>query len=216
MGSAQVTLFGAEYSVYTRIARLALEEKGVPYAFEAVDIFAADGPPDGYLERHPFARIPAFEQDGFQLYEAGAITRYVDEAFPGPALQPDAPKQRARMSQIMSILDSYGFRALVWDVFFERVRAPQTGRESDEAKIEAGLEMSGACLAALDGIRGDRSWLASPEVSLADCHAYPMFTLFRLAPEGLSLLEEYPGLVDWYLCFGERASAQATRHPLET
>ena len=95
-------------------------------------------------------------------------------------------------------------------------RAPQTGRESDEAKIEAGLEMSGACLAALDGIRGDSPWLASPEVSLADCHAYPMLTLFRLAPEGLSLLEEYPGLVDWYLRFGERASAQATRHPLET
>ena len=216
MSEGTVTLFGAEYSVYTRIVRLVLEEKGVPYAFEAVDIFAQDGPPDGYLDRHPFARIPAFEHDGFKLYEAGAITRYVDEAFPGPVLQPDGTEPRARMSQIMSILDAYGFKSLVWDVFFERVRAPQVGRDSDEAKIEAGLEMSGACLAALDGIKGDESWLVGPEVSLADAHAYPMFTLFRLAPEGLSLLEEYPALVDWYLRFGERASAKATRHPLES
>ena len=95
MPETEPTLFGAEYSVYTRIARLALEEKGGPYAFEPIDIFARDGPPDGYLERHPFARIPAFEHAGFQLYEAGAITRYVDEAFSGPALQPSGLKPRA-------------------------------------------------------------------------------------------------------------------------
>ena len=33
--AGEVTLFGAAYSVYVRIARLALEEKGVPYRLEA-------------------------------------------------------------------------------------------------------------------------------------------------------------------------------------
>ncbi len=215
MPGSTVTLYGAHYSVYTRIVRLALGEKGVAYDFEPIDIFAKEGPPDDYLVRHPFARIPAFEHDGFKLYEAGAITRYIDEAFAGPALQPGSPQPRARMSQIMSILDSYGFRSLVWDVFFERVRSPQVGRVCDEAKIGAGLEMSGSCLSAISEIRGEGSWLVGDDVSLADLYAYPMITLFRLAPEGLSLLEEYPALVDWYGRFGERASAGATRHPLE-
>jgi hypothetical protein len=60
MQEQTITLYGAEYSVYTRIARLALKEKGVDYSFEQVDIFAEGGPPEGYLKRHPFNRIPAF------------------------------------------------------------------------------------------------------------------------------------------------------------
>src|SRR5215468_9647910 len=124
------TLFGAAYSVYVRAARLALAEKGVPYRLVEVDIFAADGPPPDYLERHPFMRIPAFEHDGFRLYESGAITRYVDDAFAGPSLMPPTPRARARANQIISILDNYGYRPMVWDIFVERVRAPAQGRSA--------------------------------------------------------------------------------------
>ncbi len=91
-----VTVFGAAYSVYVRIVRLALEEKGVPYRLEEVDIFAEGGPPEDYLQRHPFGRIPAFEHDGFRLFESGAIGRYVDEAFDGPPLMPDGAGAGAR------------------------------------------------------------------------------------------------------------------------
>jgi glutathione S-transferase len=85
---AAPTVYGADYSVYIRTVRLALEEKGVDYRHEAVDIFADDGPPTGYEQRHPFLKIPAFEHNGFRLYEAAAIMRYVDEVFDGPALMP--------------------------------------------------------------------------------------------------------------------------------
>ena len=95
--TGDVIVFGAAYSVYVRIVRLALEEKGVPYRLEEIDIFAEGGPPADYLARHPFARIPAFEHEGFCLFEAAAITRYVDEAFDGPALMPQDAKMRARV-----------------------------------------------------------------------------------------------------------------------
>ena len=52
--------------------------------------------PPGIFEHHPFGRIPAFEHDGFRLYETGAIARYVDEAFEGPALQPKDPRAATR------------------------------------------------------------------------------------------------------------------------
>ena len=39
-------LYGADYSVYVRIARLALYEKGVGYDLVPVDIFASGGPSD--------------------------------------------------------------------------------------------------------------------------------------------------------------------------
>ena len=97
MKDSKVILYGALYSVYVRIARLALEEKGVAYQLSEVDIFAEGGPPPGHLARQPFGRIPAFEHDGFELYETGAIARYVDEAFEGPALQPTEPRARAHL-----------------------------------------------------------------------------------------------------------------------
>jgi glutathione S-transferase len=93
--SSAINLYGLERSVYTRIARLALEEKGAPYTLHEVEIFGAEGVPPDHLVRHPFGRIPALEHGDFWLYETAAITRYVDEAFPGPGLQPQEAMTRA-------------------------------------------------------------------------------------------------------------------------
>jgi len=115
------TVYGMPYSVYVRAVRLTLAEKGVPYRLVEVDVFAPGGPPQEHLARHPFGRMPAFEHGAVKLYESGAIERYVDEAFDGPRLQPDGPAARARMNQATSVLDSYAYRTLVWDIFVERV-----------------------------------------------------------------------------------------------
>src|SRR3954447_22213822 len=117
-------VYGAAFSVYVQIVRLALVEKKVEYEHVPVDVFAAGGPPAWYLELHPFRRMPAFEHDGFRLYETAAITRYVDEAFDGPALQPADVSQRATMTQILGLLDAYGYRPMVWDVYVERIDRP--------------------------------------------------------------------------------------------
>jgi glutathione S-transferase len=208
-------VFGAAYSVYVRSVRLALEEKGVTYRLEEVDVFAPGGPPSGYLERHPFGRIPAFEHEGFRLYESGAIGRYVDEAFPGPALQPAEPKPRARMNQILGILDNYAYRTLVWDIFVERVRAPAQGRSPDERKIAAALPMADTCLDALAGLMGQRPYLVGHAPTLADLHATPMLAYFRLAPEGAALLKRHAGLEAWWRRMAERSSFAAACPPID-
>jgi glutathione S-transferase len=209
-------LFGAAYSVYVRAARLALEEKRVPYRLVEVDIFAPDGPPAEYLERHPFKRIPAFEHDGFRLYEAGAITRYVDEAFAGPPLMPGPPRARARANQMISVIDSYGYRPLIWDIFVERVRAPAHGRDADEAKIAATVPKAETCLRALQELADPNGpYLTGSEVCLADLHAAPQFAYFALAKEGADLLAAHPRLGRWWQVMRDRPSMAATRSPLE-
>lgn len=196
-----VTVFGAAYSVYVRIVRLTLEEKGVPYRLEEVDIFAEGGPPAEHRARHPFGRIPAFEHDGFRLFETAAIARYIDEAFDGPALMPRTPQARARVNQITGQLDSYGYRALVWDVFVERVRAPQEGRASDAAKIAVGLETAETVLATLDDLVNDTGggpYLVGAALMLADLHAAPIVGYFRQAPVGAALLARHPQMARWW------------------
>lgn len=213
---AEPLLFGAAYSVYVRIVRLVLAEKGVAHRLVEIDIFAPDGPPPDYLaERHPFGRIPAFEHDSFRLYETGAIARYVDEAFAGPALQPSEPRARARMNQIIGLLDNYAYRTLVWDIFVESVRAPAQGRQADAARIAAALPKAATCLAALADLMGEEPFLAGPALTLADLHAAPMLIYFRMAKEGAALLRQAPSLAAWLARMDERASIRATRSPME-
>jgi glutathione S-transferase len=205
--------FGAPYSVYVRAVRLALEEKGVRYELVPVDIFAAGGAPPEHKARHPFRKIPAFEHAGFRLYEAGAITRYIDEAFAGPPLQPQDPRGRARMNQIISILDSYAYWTLVWDIYVERISRPETGGAADEQKIAGALPKAEVCLAALSDLIGESPWLAGSSISLADLHAAPMFALFRLAPEGAHLLGRETRLIRWWERVSTRQSFLRTQVP---
>lgn len=212
---AEPIVFGAAYSVYVRIVRLTLAEKAVPYRLVDIDVFAPDGPPRAYRDRHPFGRIPAFEHDGFRLYETGAIARYVDEAFPGPKLQPSSARERARMNQIIAVLDNYAYRTLVWDIFVERVRAPAQGNQADEARIAAALPAATTCLDALVELMADGAWLAGPNLTLADLHAAPMLIYFRMAEEGGEMLRARPVLDAWLGRVERRAGIAATRSPLE-
>lgn len=191
-------LLGAGYSAYVRIARLALAEKQLAYEHVPVDVFAAGGPPAWYLEHQPFGKIPAFEHDGLRLYETAAITRYVDEAFPGPALQPADVRRRATMTQIVSMLDSYGYRPMVWDVYVERIDRPREGKTPDEARIASGLAKSRACLAALAGLKAPGDWLLGEQLTLADLHAAPIFAYFAKAPEGDAAIAEFATLAEWW------------------
>src|SRR6185437_15690415 len=137
-----LALHGYRYSVYVRIARLVLAEKGVAYDRVEVNPFAPDMPAS-YLALHPFGRVPALVHDGFALYETAAITRYVDRAFPGPALQPAEAKALARMRR---------------------------GEPVDEAEVGKGLAASVKVLAALEELASKEAFLTGPALSLADLH----------------------------------------------
>lgn len=206
-----VTLYGAPYSVYTRSARLALIEKGVDYTLEMVDVHGPSGMPPEHLQRQPFGKIPAFEHDGFALFETGAILRYVDEAFPGPALQPRDVKRRARMNQAISVCDSYLYPHGVWGIFVERVSKAKRGEAADEQKVAASLPKSAACHAVLAEILGDQAYLCGDALSLADLHAAPMLACVSMTEEGRGMMAAHPKLAAWWQRMGARESLRQTR-----
>jgi glutathione S-transferase len=200
-------LYGADYSVYVRIARMALEEKGVDYELVPLDIFAAGGIPDWYLERHPFGRIPAFDHDGFRLFETSAIARYVDEAFDGPPLQPADARGRARMGQIAGMLDAYSYRAMVWDVAVERLEKTQP----DEALIAGGLRQAETVLKVLTSLKPKGPWLLGDQLTLADLHAAPIIGYFIKAADGADMLARFAEIRDWYGRISARRSFAKTQ-----
>lgn len=209
MAPMPLVLHGYRYSVYVRIARLVLAEKGIAYDQAEIDPFAADISAD-YLALHPFGRVPTLVHDKFALYETGAITRYVDRAFAGPALQPGEPHALARMDQIISIVDAYAYWPLVRQVFSHRVFRAAAGRPVDESEVAQGLAAAAKVLAALDTLASSEAFLTGPAVSLADFHLGAMIAYFAAAPEGAALLGRYPRLSGWWYRLGQRPSFPAT------
>jgi glutathione S-transferase len=208
-------LYGLSRSVYTRIARLALEEKGVGYGFEEVEIFGPAGAPAEHLARQPFGRIPAFAHDGFVLYETSAITRYVDESFVGTNLQPQDARARARMNQVIGIVDAYAYRPMIWGVFVPRVVAPQEGIATDEALVTESLIKAATCCRALAEILGSKRWFTGDELTLADLHALPILLYFSMTREGSDTLAAQPRLRAWLDYAAARPSVQRTRGKFE-
>jgi glutathione S-transferase len=161
------------------------------------------------VARNPFGTVPAFEHDGFQLYETSPILRYVDQVFPGAALTPEDPKQRARMNQIISIIDYHGYASLIGHIVVQRLFVALLANGTDEAVVAAGIPRAALCLQELERLKGSAPFLAGDRVSLADLYVLPIIFYLRLTPEK-ALLAPHRGLDAWWNAMAERASVQAT------
>lgn len=204
-------LYGPAYSTYVRSARLALEEKGVDYELVEFDFLGVPMPAE-QVQRQPFSKVPAFEHDGFSLFEVAAINRYVDEVFDGPSLQPADNRQRARMNQIISIVDSYTYPCMLGQLVIQRLVMPMLGNQADEEVISAALPQVEKCAGVISELRGNHTYLVcDDQVTLADLQLIPIYDYFRNTPESGPILEKHPGLAAWWETVGSRESVQKTQ-----
>lgn len=203
-------VYGPSFSTYARTVRLVLEEKGVPYDLKPVNIMTGEGQAAEHVGRQPFGKVPAFEHDGFSLYETSAVVRYIERVFPDKPLQPSDPRQAARMDQIMGIVDSYAYGAILGKLVWQRLVVPMQGGEADEGVIQNSMRMVHLTLSEFERLKGANEFLAGPDISLADCYLAPIFAYLAMTPDAASLAQAYPGLVRWWDTVKERPSMQRT------
>jgi glutathione S-transferase len=191
----QPILYGFPRSTYVNVARLALLAKGVEFQFHdtETEMYTA-----AHQVRHPFGRVPALQHGDFWLYETSAIALYVDEAFPGPPLQPADTRRRALGRQWMSNLSAYYYPYMVYHLVHERLVFADLGITADEAvvaealpKIERGLQVLE------DRLRGS-PFLADDVPTLADYFFIPTLTALGFTPEGQALLLRFPAVSTWF------------------
>jgi glutathione S-transferase len=199
---------GIPGSPYVRAALLALEEKGAEYELAAMQFGTLKQEP--HLSRHPFGRIPAFEHDGWMLYETQAIMRYVDAVVPGPQLQPEEPRAAARMNQLMGITDWYVMRQVSMPITRNRVVAPRFNRPVDEEEVMQAIPNARICIAEISRLLNGHPWMAGEAISLADLLLAPHLSMLALASEGAQILQEYENLARWLARIEARPSMEAT------
>ena len=200
-----ITIYGPAMSTYVRTARLAAAEKGIAHAIEEVDWGS-----EAHRRLHPFAKVPAMRHGDFVLYETEAICRYIDRAFPGPALQPAEIHALARMDQWLSAVRDYVYPVMVVELMWERLVVPMEGGQPDERKIAAAVPKMREHLAVFERALADDPYLAGAAPSLADWMLFPILAYLRVTPEGEAALPGAPKLGAWFARIAARPSAAAT------
>jgi len=206
-----MTVYGIPGSPFLRAVEVTLKEKGADYRLQAMS--PAEMKTPDHLAIHPFGRIPMFERDDFCLYETQAIIRYLDEVFPNPPLTPGNPEQRARMNQIIGIIEWYFFPKAAAPIAFNRIIGPKLlGLPSDEAAIADALPMARICFAELDRLLGDKSYLTGDNGSIADIMLAAQVDVLNETPEGHELISG-TRLEAWLGRMRSRPSFIATEPP---
>jgi glutathione S-transferase len=204
----KITLWGFDGSTYVRTVKMLLAEKGVTdYTQVPLNVLAGDPKTPEHLERHPFGKVPVVDYDGLRLLETSAITRYLDDVLPGPALIPSTAEDRARMDMVIGITDSYGYGSILGVAGYHLFPDFIGGR--DDAKLAAALETSAKVLAFAMKTKGASPFIAG-DLSLADLYLAPLIFYVSLTPDAEALFAGAAGFAEWWGRIQALPSYQAT------
>jgi glutathione S-transferase len=87
-------IIGATRSSYTRVVRMACEEKGIDYLLTEVELGAPE-----IFTIHPFGKMPVMRHGDVALFESKAIATYLDRSFSArPCFRPNPSRLRSSSS----------------------------------------------------------------------------------------------------------------------
>ena len=96
-------LYGFDVSNYYNMLKLAMAIKGIEY--EAVTTYPNQSPE--YLAISPTGKVPALSTDDGVLIETNVILEYLDELSPAHPLIPGSAYERARVRELMKMVELY-------------------------------------------------------------------------------------------------------------
>jgi len=206
---SNMTLWGFDGSTYVRTVKMLLAEKAVT-DFKQVPINVLAGEPKTaeHMARHPFGKVPVLDHDGLRILETSAIVRYLNDVLPGKSLVPATPKARARMDMMISVIDSYGYGALVGGVAAYHLFPDFVGGKND-AMRKAGLENGRRVVDLAMQTKGDSDFVAG-DLSLADLYLAPIVFYVSLTPDANSVFN-VDGFADWWTKIQALKSFQSTQ-----
>ena len=205
---SKLEIIGTPLSNFVRTARMAALEKGVPY--ELIEVAPRS---DQVNAIHPGGMIPVLRHGDRTLFESRAITRYIDEAFEGPALMPRDPWAAAQAEQwlayVATSVDKAVIRELVHAYFFSR----KPDKSPDREIVDRAAKRIQRQFATLGKAVEKTSYLSGDSFGLADMYAMPIVSQSRVTPEGKEAMAMSPSLLSYYEKHKTRPSFAETAPP---
>ena len=118
------------------------------------------------------------------------------------------------MNQVISIIDAYAYGAIVGKLFWQRAIVPMQGGQPDEATIQQATPMVVRCISEFARIQGKDTYLAGPQLTLADLFLAPIFAYLRMTPDAPGLLNQHASLSIWWEAMEARPAIVKTQPQL--
>lgn len=167
-----ITLYEMSASPNARKVRLLAAELGIALNRVEMDFKSGALHKPEFLARYPNAKIPTIDDDGFALWESGAILRWLAAKKPERALLPGDPKQLALVDQWQLWFESQPEPALN-ALAFERIIKPWIGMPGNDPGIIREAEAALArYLPVLDAQLGGRDYVLG-DLTIVDFVAAP-------------------------------------------
>jgi len=132
-----IRIIGSYVSPYVRKVLACLNVKGIAYEIDPITSFYAN---DDFSRLSPLRRIPVLIDGDVTLCDSSVIAAYVDEAYPGPALLPVGPADRARARWLEEFADIRLGDLFIWGLFYQKIVHPLVwGEPGDHARIDRTL-----------------------------------------------------------------------------
>lgn len=93
-----LTIYGSDLSGPANKVRFVANLAGLSYQYRRINLREGEQKQEWFLKVNPIGKVPAMEDDGFCLFESGAICKYLCEKA-GSDLYPKDLKQRAEVEQ---------------------------------------------------------------------------------------------------------------------
>lgn len=190
------TLYGFDGSTYVRTVRTILAKKGIAYDQVPVNVLTGETRQPEHLARHPFGKVPVLDIDGMRLRETEAICRYLEDIAPEPSVVPADAKARAKMTEAINLINSYGYGAMLGGVAAYHLFPDFVGGKNEAMRAE-GLATARTLLTLIGETKGDGVWIAGDAPSIADYLLGPIVFYVSLTPDGEELLA-IEGIGSWW------------------
>lgn len=196
-----------------RMLRMFLIEKGIDLPMDNIDIIGGENREADYLARNPYGAMPTLIlDDGTAIGETIPICEYLEEIYPQPSLF--GSDARARVNTRMWLrrtelnIGEHMYHAFRYSdgygLFENRVYCIPEAANGLKAKAQDGLRY-------LDGLLGERAYIAGDEFSIADLPLYTVLDFMKDA--GQPLERENHNIAAWFDRIDGRDSATRSLHP---
>jgi glutathione S-transferase len=132
-----IRIIGSFVSPYVRKVLACLNLKGLTYEIDPITPFYGN---EEFERLSPLRRIPVFIDGDFNISDSTVICGFLDHAYPGHALYPADPKDRARALWFEEFADTRLGDVFIWGLFYQKVVHPIVwGEPGDQARIDKSL-----------------------------------------------------------------------------
>ncbi|KAH7110150.1 glutathione S-transferase [Dactylonectria macrodidyma] len=204
-------VYGNIVSTRTQRVILLLEELGIEYDIHTLRFEKGDHQDPKYVQgRHPFAKVPAFQDADVNLFESRAICRYLANKYQSelsPSIKDN--KALALFEQAASVEASY-FEPAIEKLGYELIFKKALGiGETDGAIVNQQKAQLSKVLDYYENSLSQQDYLAGKTYSLVDLFHVPWIGFIQHRLQLSNEIESRKNLKAWWNRVSQRAATKA-------